>query len=91
MSGYRMKAIGVGRRKAAGINRLFRNKAHRGLMGGAAKRLATGTDPTMVAAVLRHGSPGFPRRHADPKDCLRRLGSAAPLCFPARPTLHSLD
>jgi hypothetical protein len=27
--------------------------------------LATGTDPVLVAAVLRHGSPGFPRRHAD--------------------------
>jgi hypothetical protein len=25
-----------------------------------------------VAAVLRHGSPGFPRCHADPDDYLRR-------------------
>jgi hypothetical protein len=34
--------------------------------------LQTGTPTTIVAAVLRHGSPGFPRRHADPDDYLRR-------------------
>jgi hypothetical protein len=34
--------------------------------------LATGTAPELVAAVLRHGSPSFPRRHADPEDYLRR-------------------
>lgn len=40
--------------------------------------LIGGTDPALVAAVLRHGSPGFPRRHADPEDYLRRtLHSAA--------------
>jgi hypothetical protein len=33
--------------------------------------LATGTDPALVAAVLRHGSPGFARRHADPEDYVR--------------------
>lgn len=34
--------------------------------------LQTGTPIATVAAVLRHGSPGFPRRHADPDDYLRR-------------------
>jgi hypothetical protein len=34
--------------------------------------LQTGTPVATVAAVLRHGSPGFPRRHADPDDYLRR-------------------
>jgi hypothetical protein len=34
--------------------------------------LAIGTDPDLVAAVLRYGSPGFPRRHADPEDYVRR-------------------
>lgn len=34
--------------------------------------LQTGTPTATVAAVLRHGSPGFPRRHADPDDYLRR-------------------
>ena len=34
--------------------------------------LAAGRYPALVAAVLRHGSPGFPRRHADPEDYLRR-------------------
>jgi hypothetical protein len=52
--------------------------------------LATGTDPTMVAAVLRHGSPGFPRRHADPEDYLRRTLRRAAL-FSRAPDSHSLD
>lgn len=44
----------------------------------ARKLLRTGATPALVAAVLRHGSPGFPRRHADPEDYLRRtLCSAA--------------
>jgi RepB DNA-primase from phage plasmid len=34
--------------------------------------LATGTDPALVAAVLRYGSPGFPRHHPDPEDYVRR-------------------
>ena len=34
--------------------------------------LTTGADSAFVAAVLRHGSPGFPRGHADPEDYLRR-------------------
>jgi hypothetical protein len=46
--------------------------------------LTTGTDPALVAAVLRHGSPGFPRRHADPDDYLRRTLRCATLfsCAP---------
>jgi hypothetical protein len=34
--------------------------------------LQTGTLPATVAAVLRHGSPEFPRCHGDPEDYLRR-------------------
>ncbi len=34
--------------------------------------LQTGTPLAVVAGVLRHGSPGFPRRHGDPEDYLRR-------------------
>jgi hypothetical protein len=34
--------------------------------------LQTGTSAAMAAAVLRHGSPGFPRRHADPDNYLSR-------------------
>jgi RepB DNA-primase from phage plasmid len=34
--------------------------------------LQTGTAPALVAAILRQGSPGFPRRHADPEDYLHR-------------------
>jgi len=45
--------------------------------------LQTGTPTATVAAVLRHGSPGFPRRHADPDDYLRRT-----IYFAAR-QLHS--
>ena len=41
--------------------------------------LATGTDPALVEAVLRHGSPGFPRRHSDPEDYLRRTLCCATL------------
>jgi hypothetical protein len=33
--------------------------------------LRTGASDEAVAAVLRHGSPGFPRRHADPEDYIR--------------------
>ena len=40
--------------------------------------LQRGTPVAMVADVLRHGSPGLPRGHADPEDYLRRtLRSAA--------------
>jgi len=46
--------------------------------------LATGTDPDLVAAVLRHGSPGFPRHHADPEDYLRRTLRCAALFSRAR-------
>jgi RepB DNA-primase from phage plasmid len=34
--------------------------------------LQRGTSLTVVAALLRGGSPGFPRGHADPEDYLRR-------------------
>lgn len=41
--------------------------------------LCTGYSAETVAAVLRHGSPDFPRRHADPQDYLQRtLRCAAP-------------
>ena len=45
--------------------------------------LQTGTPTATVAAVLCHGSPGFPRRHADPEDYLRRT-----ICCAAR-QIHS--
>ena len=41
--------------------------------------LIGGTDPAVVAAVLRHGSPGFPRRHSDSEDYLRRTLHCAAL------------
>jgi hypothetical protein len=41
--------------------------------------LATGTAPALVADVLRQGSPGFPRRHPDPEDYLRRTLRCATL------------
>jgi hypothetical protein len=52
--------------------------------------LATGTAPELVAAVLRHGSPSFPRRHADPEDYLRRTLRRAAL-FSRAPYRRSLD
>ena len=52
--------------------------------------LATGADPALVAAVLRHGSPGFPRRHADPEDYVRRTLHRATLFSRARHP-HLLD
>ncbi len=45
----------------------------------ACELLATGTDPALVTGILCHGSPGFPRRHADPEDYLRRTLSCATL------------
>jgi hypothetical protein len=46
----------------------------------------TGTATDLVAAVLRHGSPSFPRRHADPEDYLRRTVRCAVQfsCAPGR-------
>ena len=41
--------------------------------------LRQGTPVAAVAALLRWGSPGFPRRHADPEDYLRRTLARA-LC-----------
>jgi len=52
--------------------------------------LIGGTDPALVAAVLRHGSPGFPRRHADPEDYLRRTLHCAAL-FSRAPRRHLID
>lgn len=52
--------------------------------------LATGIDPALVAAVLHHGSPGFPRRHADPEDYLRRTLRCATL-FSRAPHPRLLD
>jgi hypothetical protein len=49
--------------------------------------LETGAAPALVAAVLRDGSPGFPRRHADPEDYLRRTVRSAALF--SRAPLHS--
>jgi RepB DNA-primase from phage plasmid len=46
--------------------------------------LATGTDLDLVAAVLRYGSPGFPRHHANPEDYLRRTLRCAALSSRAR-------
>ena len=39
--------------------------------------LAGGASPATVEAVLSHGSPGFPRRHPDPQDYLRRTVACA--------------
>src|SRR3984893_1108086 len=52
--------------------------------------LRQGTPVAAVAELLRCGSPGFPRRHADPQDYLRRtlaraLGELAGNAFPAPP------
>ena len=52
--------------------------------------LETGTDPALVGAVLRHASPGFPRRHADPEDYLRRTLRSAAL-FSRAPYRRLLD
>jgi hypothetical protein len=52
--------------------------------------LRQGTSAAQVAAIVRAGSPGFPRRHADPEDYLyRTLHCAARelqavAAFPAR-------
>lgn len=50
--------------------------------------LRQGTPAAAIAELLRWGSPGFPRRHADPQDYLRRtlaraLGELAGNAFPA--------
>lgn len=52
--------------------------------------LATGTAPELIAAILRHGSPSFPRRHADPEDYLRRTLRRAAL-FSRAPYRRLLD
>lgn len=52
--------------------------------------LATGTAPELVAAILRYGSPSFPRRHANPEDYLRRTLRCAAL-FSRAPYRRLLD
>jgi len=51
--------------------------------------LAHDTHPAVVAEVLRYGSPGFPRRHADPTDYLHRTLRAA--LFSRAPRPHPAD
>lgn len=52
--------------------------------------LTAGTDPALVEAVLRHGSPGFPRRHSDPEDYLHRALRGATM-FSRAPHPRLLD
>jgi len=52
--------------------------------------LTAGADSALVAAVLRHGSPGFPRGHADPEDYLRRTLRSVTL-FSRAPRARLLD
>jgi RepB DNA-primase from phage plasmid len=51
--------------------------------------LQSGLPADQVKIILRQGSPGFPRRHADPEDYLHRTLSRARMAiapaFPARP------
>lgn len=53
--------------------------------------LQRGTSMTVVAALLREGSPGFPRGHANPEDYLRRTlaRALAELGGPAFPALRA--
>jgi hypothetical protein len=58
--------------------------------------LSRRTPLAQVHAILRLGSPGFPRRHSDPDDYLRRTLARAALelqraPFPARPTLAPMS
>jgi hypothetical protein len=47
--------------------------------------LQGGCGAEQVAAILRQGSPGFPRRHAHPDDYLRRTVQAAAASLTCRP------
>jgi hypothetical protein len=47
--------------------------------------LAQGTVPAQVRAILQLGSPGFPRRHGNPQDYLRRTLLRAAFSRPAPP------
>jgi hypothetical protein len=58
--------------------------------------LSRRTPMTQVLAILRLGSPGFPRRHSDPDDYLRRTLARAALelqhaPFPARPAAAPMN
>jgi hypothetical protein len=53
--------------------------------------LARGISPAQVEQILQLGSPGFPRRHGDPADYLRRtLARAFPAPGPAVCAAHAL-
>jgi hypothetical protein len=52
--------------------------------------LRSGTASALVAEILRQGSPGFPRRHSDPDDYLRRTLRHAAL-FSRAPYPRLLD
>lgn len=49
--------------------------------------LARGTPPAEVEALLRFGSPNFPRAHGDPEDYLSRTLARAALPPPRRPAV----
>ena len=53
--------------------------------------LIGGTDPALVADAPRHGSPGFPRRHTDPEDYLRRTLHCATLFSRAPAVIRLTD
>jgi len=58
--------------------------------------LSRRTPLAQVLAILRLGSPGFPRRHSDPEDYLRRTLVRAALelqhaPFPARPSAAPMN
>jgi hypothetical protein len=56
----------------------------------ARKLLAMHISPTQVEAILRLGSPNFPRRHGDAVDYLRRTLAAAALPIPTPSTVCSI-
>src|SRR5439155_26050794 len=53
--------------------------------------LRQGTSVAHVAAILRGGSPGFPRRHSDPEDYLRRTLARAAWELQAVPPFSRRD
>jgi len=55
----------------------------------ARKLLAIHISPTQVEAIIRLGSPNFPRRHGDPVDYLRRTLAQAALPVPTPRTVCS--
>jgi RepB DNA-primase from phage plasmid len=55
----------------------------------ARKLLAMRISPTQVEAIIRLGSPNFPRRHGDPVDYLRRTVAQAAVSVPTPRTVCS--